>query len=81
VPEYLKLTEEIGEWGGDNYVPLANLVEYLSAKPSIGDELNRLKEQLRAGEMERSIWMVHQPPTGLAWTSAGMGSRSALRPS
>lgn len=48
-----------------NYVRLANLVEYLSAKPSIGDELNLLKEQLRAGEMERSIWMVHQPPTGL----------------
>lgn len=46
-------------------VPLANLVEYLSAKPSIGDELNRLKEQLRPGEMERSVWMVHQPPSGL----------------
>ena len=48
-----------------NYVPLANLVEYLSAKPSIGDELNHLKEQLRPGEMERSVWMVHQPPSGL----------------
>ena len=48
-----------------NYVVLANLGEYLSAKPSIGDELNHLKEQLRPGEMERSIWMVHQPPTGL----------------
>jgi uncharacterized protein len=48
-----------------NYVRLDNLVEYLSAKPSIADELDRLKEQLRAGEMERSVWMVHQPPTGL----------------
>jgi Icc-related predicted phosphoesterase len=56
-----------------DYVPLANLVEYLSAKPSIGDELNRLKEQLRAGEMERSIWMVHQPPTGLGMDICGDG--------
>jgi len=48
-----------------NYIRLSNLVEHLSAKPSIGDELNHLKEQLRPGEMERSIWMVHQPPTGL----------------
>jgi Icc-related predicted phosphoesterase len=48
-----------------NYVRLANLVDHLSAKPSIGQELNRLKEQLHAGEMERSIWMVHQPPTDL----------------
>lgn len=48
-----------------DYVRLANLAEYLSAKPSIGDELARLKSQLHAGEMKRSIWMVHQPPTGL----------------
>lgn len=48
-----------------NYVPLANLVDYLSAKPCIEDELDRLKSQLRPGEMERSIWMVHQPPTAL----------------
>jgi len=48
-----------------NYVRLANLVDYLSTKPSIGDELDRLKGELRAGEMERSVWMVHQPPTGL----------------
>jgi Icc-related predicted phosphoesterase len=48
-----------------HYVPLANLVAYLSSKPSIGDELDRLKAQLRAGEMERSVWMIHQPPTGL----------------
>ncbi len=58
-----------------NYVPLANLVEYLSAKPSIGDELNRLKEQLRAGERERSIWMVHQPPTGLGMDLLGDGQQ------
>jgi Icc-related predicted phosphoesterase len=48
-----------------NYVRLANLVEYLTTKPSIANELDQLKKQLRAGEMERSIWMVHQPPSGL----------------
>jgi Icc-related predicted phosphoesterase len=48
-----------------NYVPLDNLVEYLSAKPSIADELDRLKSRLGHGEMEHSVWMVHQPPTGL----------------
>jgi Icc-related predicted phosphoesterase len=48
-----------------NYVRLNSLVDYLSAKPSIADELDRLKSQLRPGEMERSVWMVHQPPTGL----------------
>ena len=58
-----------------NYVPLANLLEYLSAKPSIGDELNRLKEQLRPGEMERSIWMVHQPPTSLGMDILGDGQQ------
>jgi uncharacterized protein len=48
-----------------DFVPLANLVAYLSAKPSIGIELNRLVEQLQPGEMARSVWMLHQPPSGL----------------
>lgn len=47
------------------YVRLSNLVEYLSAKPQLASELEQLKEQLRPGEMARSVWMVHQPPTGL----------------
>ncbi len=54
-----------------NFVPLANLVAYLSAKPSIGDELNRVKEQLQPREIERSIWMVHQPPSGLGMDICG----------
>ena len=56
-----------------DYVRLANLVDYLSAKPSIGEELDRLKGQLRAGEMERSVWMVHQPPTSLGMDICGNG--------
>jgi Icc-related predicted phosphoesterase len=47
------------------FVPIDNLVEYLSAKPSLGEELDRLKAKIRPGEMARSIWMIHQPPCGL----------------
>ena len=54
---------EIDEQG--DFVPLASLMTYLSAKPSIGDELNRLIEQLQPGEMSRSVWMLHQPPSGM----------------
>ncbi len=51
--------------GRGNYVRLTSLVDYLSAKPSIAEELDRVKKQLRPREMERSVWMMHQPPTGL----------------
>jgi Icc-related predicted phosphoesterase len=57
------------------YVPLPNLVEYLSAKPSIAEELNLLKEQLLPGEMRRSVWMVHQPPAELGMDILGDGQR------
>jgi hypothetical protein len=53
---------EIDEHG--NFVPSANLVAYLSAKPSIGGELNRVMGQLQPGEMARSVGMLHQPPLG-----------------
>jgi len=56
-----------------DFVPLQNLVDYLFAKRSIGEELHRLVEQLRPGEMARSIWMVHQPPTGLGMDICGDG--------
>ena len=62
---------ELDEHG--SFVPLDNLVAYLSAKPSIGDELDRLRAQLRPGEMERSLWMVHQPPTSLGMDICGDG--------
>ncbi len=61
--QFWKEGMEIDEHGG--FVPLANLVAYLSGKPSIGGELNRLIEQLQPGEMARSVWMLHQPPFGL----------------
>ena len=55
--------------------PLENLVAYLSSKPSIKDELEKLKNQLSDGEMERSIWMIHQPPTGLGMDICTSGDR------
>ncbi len=36
--------------GHGDFVPLPNLMAYLSAKPSLGDELNRLVEQNMAEE-------------------------------
>lgn len=57
------------------YVPIGNLHSYLSAQPSLLDRLNALKQQLQPGEMERSIWMVHQPPSGLGMDVCGNGQR------
>jgi Icc-related predicted phosphoesterase len=57
------------------FVPLKNLVTHLSAKPSIEQELDRLKQQLTKGEMQRSIWMVHQPPSELGMDICSDGKR------
>ncbi len=56
-----------------NFVPLDNLLDYLSTKPSIEEELERIKHQLQPGEMERSIWMIHQPPSSLGMDICGDG--------
>ena len=56
-----------------NFMPLDNLLDYLSAKPSLGEELERVKKQLHPGEMERSIWMIHQPPSSLGMDICGDG--------
>lgn len=57
------------------YVPIANLHSYLSAKPGLLERLNALKQQLQPGEMQRSIWMVHQPPAGLGMDICVNGQR------
>jgi len=56
-----------------NFVPLDNLLEYLSSKPSIEEELERIKHHLQPGEMERSIWMIHHPPSSLGMDICGDG--------
>jgi len=58
------------------FVPLENLVKYLSAKSSIKQELDRLKKQLEEGEMRRSIWVIHQPPSDLGMDICGNGQRA-----
>ena len=54
-------------------VEIPNLRQYLLAKPSIEEHLERLREQLQPGEMERSVWMVHQPPASLRMDLCGNG--------
>lgn len=65
------------------YVRIENLHSYLSAQPSLLDHLNALKQQLQPGEMPRSVWMIHQPPSGLGMDVCGngqhVGSPNVLR--
>ncbi len=56
-----------------NFVPLDNLVDFLSAKPSIEEELERINAELQPGERERSVWMIHQPPSSLGMDICGDG--------
>lgn len=58
-----------------HFVRLPDLVAYLKAKPSLGEELARLAAQLQPGEMARSIWMVHQPPSDLGMDVCTDGRR------
>ena len=47
------------------WVKLANLREYLLAKPSLNERLEALRSQLIPDEVRRSVWLVHCPPAGL----------------
>jgi len=58
-----------------NWVQLDDLVAYLTSKPSIADELDRLATRLGAGEMARSVWMVHQPPAELGMDICAHGQQ------
>lgn len=65
-------------------IQIANLREYLLAKPCIGNELDMLAGQLREDEWARSVWMIHQPPAGLGMDILGgglgtVGSQTILR--
>jgi Icc-related predicted phosphoesterase len=62
--------DEAGE-----FIPLKNLVAYLSTKPSLKKELENVKRHLSCGEMDRSIWMIHQPPSGLGMDICASGER------
>lgn len=54
-------------------VAIQNLRQYLLAKPSIDQRLEQLKGRLQPGEMERSVWIVHQPPASLRMDLCGNG--------
>ncbi len=67
-----------GQW-----IRLTNLREYLLAKPSLGDRLEALRSQLTPDEVRRSIWLVHNPPSGLGmdicFDGRQVGSPNILR--
>ena len=48
---------------------------HLKSKPSIRQELHRLKAQLVPGEIVRSIWVIHQPPSGLGMDILATGEQ------
>ena len=76
--DYFKCPEQFCDEGltldnDGNFVRIENLLAHLSAKPSLEEELEHVKQQLRPGEMERSIWMIHQPPSSVGMDICGDG--------
>jgi Icc-related predicted phosphoesterase len=67
-----------GQW-----VEIPNLREHILSKPSIDDELEALRQKLKPGELERSIWLIHQPPAELGMdicsTGLQVGSPAVLK--
>ena len=65
------------------WVELADLREYLLAKPSLCDRLESLRSQLTPDEVRRSVWLVHNPPAGLGmdicYDGRQVGSPNLLR--
>ena len=54
-------------------IAIPDLRRYLLTKRSILQHLEDLKAQLQPGEMDRSVWMVHQPPALLGMDICGNG--------
>jgi len=65
------------------WIRLTNLREYLLAKPSLRDRLESLRSQLAPDEIQRSIWLVHNPPSDLGmdicYDGRQVGSPTILR--
>jgi Icc-related predicted phosphoesterase len=61
------------ERGVEQEIP--DLRRYLLAKPSLRNLLEDLKAQLQPGELERSVWMVHQPPSDVGMDLCGHGQQ------
>ena len=58
-----------------HWVEIGDLREHLLRKPSLGQRLEALADQLTAFELARSIWLVHQPPMGLGMDIVGDGQQ------
>jgi Icc-related predicted phosphoesterase len=65
------------------WIRLADLREYLLAKPSLSDRLQALRSQLTPDEVWRSVWLVHNPPSNLGmdicYNGHEVGSPAILR--
>ena len=62
--------DENGHW-----IKLPGLREHLLQKPSLEQRLSSLVAQLQPEEMNKSIWLVHQPPTALGMDICGDGQQ------
>jgi Icc-related predicted phosphoesterase len=56
-----------------NQVTIPDLRKYLLANPTLLAHLEDLKSQLQPAEMAQSIWLVHQPPSGLGMDICARG--------
>ena len=56
-------------------ITIPDLRQYLLAKPTLLAHLEDLKSQLQPGEMAQSIWLVHQPPSGLGMDICARGQQ------
>jgi len=71
-PKQLRSPLTYDNLGNPIVLPVA-LEDALKAKASVAERLDKLKGQLMPGEMERSIWMIHQPPYGWGMDLCGNG--------
>lgn len=58
-----------------HWIKLPNLREHLLNKSSLEQRLSSLVAQLQPGEMNKSIWLVHQPPIELGMDIVGDGQQ------
>lgn len=56
-------------------IAIPDLRQYLLAKPTLVAHLEDLKSRLQPGEMAHSIWLVHQPPSGLGMDICARGQQ------
>ena len=59
----------------EEQVDIADLQGYLLSSPNILAHLENLKGQIHPGEMAKSVWMVHMPPSNLGMDICSSGKQ------